>query len=78
MNNEIITRLQNDNLRLEAQNKRYRVALQLILEASGGECQSFTTGIGSCYTNGKVERAEYGADQVCDACITQAALKDKE
>lgn len=49
-------------------------ALKLILKAGNNECQSFTSGLGSCYKDSRKEEAEYGADQVCDCCIADKFL----
>jgi hypothetical protein len=49
-------------------------ALILILRKTSGSCENFTTGIGSCYKNGRLADAKYGADQVCDSCIAHRAL----
>lgn len=53
---------------------RMERALILILRKTCGSCESFTTGIGSCYKNGRAADAKYGEDQACDACIAYRAL----
>lgn len=54
--------------------KRCEQGLMLILRKACGRCENSTSGIGSCYTNGRKADAMYGADQVCDACIAHRAL----
>lgn len=55
---------------------RMERALQLICKTSTGEfyCESFTSGVGSCYCNGRLADAEYTADRWCDACIAYFGL----
>ncbi len=55
---------------------RMERALQLICKTSTGEfyCESFTSGVGSCYRNGRLADAEYTADRWCDACIAYFGL----
>ena len=48
------------------------VALRLIAEPY--KCESFTTGIGSCFKAGRTAYAEYTAERSCDSCIAHAAL----
>lgn len=38
------------------------------------ECESFTSGIGSCFRSGRLLRAKYGAEQACASCIAYDAL----
>lgn len=47
-------------------------ALRLI--APQRKCESFTTGIGSCFRAGRTIDAEYSADRCCDSCIAHDAL----
>lgn len=54
--------------------ERLRDALRII---RGDECHNFTTGLGSCYQNGRMEDAEYGADRCCGACIADRALTER-
>lgn len=49
-------------------------ALDSILRSSGYECESYTTGIGSCFTNGRTPEAQYGADRCCHSCIAAKGL----
>ena len=37
-------------------------------------CETFTTGPGSCFRNGRVVLSRYGADSVCDPCLAWAAI----
>jgi len=41
-------------------------------------CENFTTGVGSCYQNGRHETAEYLADRCCSACVADYALRAYE
>lgn len=50
------------------------VALVII---RGHFCEHFTTGLGSCFDNGRHPLALYGADQACHPCIAWAALAHK-
>ena len=52
-----------------------REALETILASSGGRCESFTTGIGSCFRYGQSLTARDGTDRVCNSCIADAGLK---
>jgi hypothetical protein len=38
------------------------------------ECESFTSGIGSCFRAGRTPDAKYGADKCCASCIAHDAL----
>lgn len=59
---------------LLAEIERVKAALQLILSQTYGECEHNTSGIGSCFANGRTADAEYGADMACPPCIAHAAL----
>lgn len=51
------------------------LALNLIAWRHGGECESFTTGIGSCFKNGRHAVSLTGtADEACAPCLAFAAL----
>jgi hypothetical protein len=54
----------------------FEVALQRILDTTGGQCETSTAGIGSCYHDGRTEDAKYLADRCCDACIAHRALTE--
>lgn len=41
-------------------------------------CETFTTGPGSCFRNGRNPIARFGADVACHACIAWAALLPNE
>ena len=41
-----------------------------------GECENFTSGIGSCYRLGRTTNAKYTADKCCNSCIASAALAE--
>lgn len=56
----------------------YIEALQLILGQTGGDCEHSTSGIGSCWKDGRAADAEFGADQACPSCIAHAALEGTE
>jgi hypothetical protein len=58
--------------RLLTPRQRMRRALQWI----GPECQSYTTGVGSCWANRQPD-AEYAADRWCDGCIAAWGLGRK-
>lgn len=60
--------------RYTPQTDRFEKALMLILRKTSGSCETFTTGIGSCYKNGRFADAKYGADMACDSCIAHRAL----
>lgn len=49
----------------------YIYALRLI---AGRGCRSFTSGLGSCFSNGRTEDAEYGEDLACVGCVAWRAL----
>jgi hypothetical protein len=49
-----------------------RKALRLI--APERRCETFTTGIGSCFRNGRTVDAEYTAYRCCASCIAHDAL----
>lgn len=38
-------------------------------------CETFTTGIGSCFRNSKTPHAEYSADACCYPCVVDHVLK---
>lgn len=38
------------------------------------ECENFTSGIGSCFRDGRTVDAANGADRCCDSCIAHDAL----
>lgn len=54
--------------------ERMERALMLILRKTCGSCETSTSGIGSCYKDGRKADAKYGEDQACDACIAYRAL----
>lgn len=57
---------------------RYALHLEGALRVIAARgCQNFTTGLGSCFRNGRTADAEYGADQACEGCIAHAALEGK-
>jgi hypothetical protein len=60
--------------RTQVSPERLEQALMLILRKTCGCCENFTTGIGSCYKNGRAADARDGADMVCDSCIAYRAL----
>lgn len=39
------------------------------------ECENFTSGIGSCFRDGRTVDAEDGADRCCHSCIAHDALE---
>lgn len=39
------------------------------------ECENFTSGIGSCFRNGRTVDAQYTADRCCNSCIAHDALE---
>lgn len=41
-------------------------------------CESFTTGHGSCFRNGRSPLARFGAELACAGCIAWAALLPAE
>ena len=41
----------------------------------GDHCESFTTGLGSCFRNGRTPDAIYGADRCCLPCIADSTLR---
>ncbi len=61
--------IERDALRQEV--KRLRDALGVIRSTL---CEHYTTGLGSCFENGRKLDAEYLADRVCDHCIADLAL----
>lgn len=52
--------------------QRLKDALIAILWKTGGSCESYTTGVGSCYRNGR--KLTSTSDQPCDSCIAHRAL----
>ena len=54
--------------------ERMERALMMILRKTCGTCESSTSGIGSCYKNGRTAGAKCGEEQACDACIAYRAL----
>ena len=49
-------------------------ALGYILTASGGECENYTSSIGSCLRNGRTPDAKYGEDRCCWSCLANISL----
>ncbi len=45
-----------------------------LLIIRGFECESFTSGLGSCFRNDRTPEAYYGAERCCHACIAWKAL----
>lgn len=39
------------------------------------ECENFTSGLGSCYEQGRIEGAEYSSESVCIGCMIDRFLK---
>lgn len=56
---------------------RLEEALRNILAATDGECEHFTSGIGTCFKEGRIPTAHFGADRCCPSCIAAAALETK-
>jgi len=52
----------------------YEVLVDTLQLIRGQHCESFTSGLGSCFRNGRTPDAEFGADRCCKACIADAAL----
>ena len=50
-----------------------RVALRQIIGTTYA-CESFTSGIGACFRDGRTPTAEYLADRCCPSCIADRAL----
>lgn len=42
------------------------------------DCENYTTGLGSCYENGRTPDAKFGAERCCTACIADSGLKGLE
>lgn len=38
-------------------------------------CENFTSGLGSCFRNGRTPDAQYGADRCCAPCVADTALR---
>lgn len=53
---------------------RLEGALLDIMDQTDGKCASFTTGIGSCFDNGRNRDATDGADMPCPQCVAYRAL----
>lgn len=51
-----------------------RGALEHLVAANDWECQNYTSGIGSCYREGRTLEAQYGADRACMACFCHVSL----
>ncbi len=45
-----------------------------LLLIRGFECETFTTGLGSCFQNDRSPEAYFGADRCCTACVAWKAL----
>jgi hypothetical protein len=71
MNSQLAHQLENPTSREDV----LKTALEAILEKGANSCQSYTTGLGSCFRNGRSLDAKWGADKVCDCCIAAAALQ---
>lgn len=41
------------------------------------DCESFTTGLGSCFTNGRDPLATQGVDLACAPCVAWMALRHR-
>jgi hypothetical protein len=52
-------------------------ALAMVIEHLGGGCETYTTGIGSCWDSGRVPVLDYTADRWCTACFAQALLEGR-
>lgn len=48
--------------------------LDVLAFLRGATCTNFTTGLGSCFRNGRSPDAQYGAVECCVPCIADAAL----
>jgi hypothetical protein len=49
-------------------------AIQTLRHIMGDECESFTSGLGSCYEEGRSPGAKYTADRCCVNCIAHRYL----
>lgn len=58
--------------------RRPLMTLMAKLRARHTRCESFTTGLGTCYDAGRTEDSPYTADQVCDACLIDHYLRVEE
>ena len=54
--------------------ERLETALWQILWSTRDQCEHFTSGIGSCFRNGRTPEAFYGAERCCNSCIAHLAL----
>lgn len=51
------------------------IALTALLHiAPEMECENFTSGVGSCFRNGRTVNATFGADRCCNSCIAHDAF----
>lgn len=55
-----------------------RKALKRVVESNEGQCENYTTGIGSCFQYGRSLNAKYLAERCCNPCIAHAALRQEE
>ena len=62
-----IAAIEKDRLKLQQ-------ALHIIM---GTDCGNFTSGLGSCFEEGRVPGHMYGAFSVCASCIAYEALGGK-
>lgn len=62
----------SDRLAPSGRAERMEAALRLI---AGTKCNNFTTGLGSCFRNGRSAWAYYGAEAACSACIAHEGLQ---
>lgn len=63
---------------LTSEARRLRRALRDILARTDGTCANYTSGIGSCFRQGRKARAEFGADTACEQCIAERALRRRK
>lgn len=56
---------------------RLREALKRVVESNQGQCENYTTGIGSCFSYGRSPDARYSAERCCNPCIAHAALEQE-
>lgn len=66
------TRLQAEAL--NARISELQTAWRYVLNASGNACENYTSGIGSCFRNGRTPDAKYGEDRCCWSCLANMTL----
>lgn len=52
------------------------IAAEALRNISVQDCENFTSGLFSCFKDGRTVNAQYGADKVCNSCIAEKALNE--